>query len=457
MSLTREALEQILHRFSGRALLSSELAFAEYTHDATEIEHAPDLVVLAESPDDVCDLVKLSVQFNFPIIARGAGTGYSGGAVATHGGVVLSLEKMNRILSIDPGARTALVEPGVITHDLDLAANNHGLFYPPDPASHKESTLGGNLAECAGGLRCVKYGVTRDYVRGVVYVDYTGAIRYAGSLSQKSTSCDVMPLLIGSEGTLGIITKIELRLIPLPECTRSFLFAFDSENDAAGMVAAIRKAGIVPCALEFMDGEAIACAIEYLKPDDMPKADALLLVEVDGTAADVDREAEAVGSIARDFKPSVSRTAFSAPEREHLWQIRRELSTAVKSFSKVKTSEDVCVPISKFPQIVKSIREIGARQSLRVASFGHAGDGNLHVCFIIPELTEEILSRLSSAREELLHATLALGGTISGEHGIGFTKKKYLVEEVGEDGIELFKLIKRSFDPDNRINPGKIC
>jgi glycolate oxidase len=290
-----------------------------------------------------------------------------------------------------------------------------------------------------------------------MYVDYTGAIKYAGSLRQESTSCDVMPLLIGSEGTLSIITKIELRLIPLPECTRSFLFAFDSENDAAGMVAAIRKAGIVPCALEFMDGEAIACAIEYLKPDDMPMSDALLLVEVDGTRAEVDRDAAAVESVARDYNPVVSRAAFSLSERDRLWQIRRELSTAVKSFSKVKTSEDVCVPISKFPDIVKAIRDIGARQSLRAASFGHAGDGNLHVCFIISELTEDILSRLSSAREELLHATLALGGTISGEHGIGFTKKKYLVEEVGEDGIELFRLIKRSFDPDNRINPGKIC
>jgi glycolate oxidase len=340
---------------------------------------------------------------------------------------------MNRIIEVDPVLRTATVEAGVITHDLDLAANKHGLFYPPDPASHKESTLGGNLAECAGGLRCVKYGVTKDYVVGLEYVDSGGTLRLAGSMSDAPGIFDIVSLLIGSEGTLGIVTKMRVELLPIPESRMTLLYAFTRESDAAEAVTAIRGAGVLPCVLEFMDAGAIAAAAQHLNLKELHKAAALLLVELDGVAAQVERDAVQVISIVRKLNPVLDRQTRDESEREDMWHIRRELSTAIKSLSKVKTSEE-----------------------LNTASFGHAGDGNLHVCFIIPELSPQIIQRMESAKTQLLRTTLNMGGTISGEHGIGFTKKAFLVDEVGSDVIELSSLIKKSFDPHGLFNPGKI-
>jgi len=363
---------------------------------------------------------------------------------------------MNRIESIDPNDRTALVQPGVITHDLDLAANEFDLFYPPDPASHKESTLAGNVAECAGGLRCVKYGVTKDYVLGIEYVDYEGNVCTAGSMSDSGDNLDITSLMVGSEGTLGIVTRIHLRLLPRPKARRTFLCTFATRIDAAHTVTAIRESGVIPCVTEFMDGNAIDSVVRYLSLSDMPKAAAMLLVEVDGTADEVERDSRIVTELMARYNPVINRQTADDEEREKLWEIRRELSTAVKEYSKIKTSEDVCVPVSRFADIVTEINRIGEKHDLHTASFGHAGDGNLHVCFIIPELSDEVLRRMESAKTELLSATLEMGGTISGEHGIGFTKKDFLEREVGEDVINLFKRVKRSFDPDNLINPGKM-
>jgi glycolate oxidase len=333
---------------------------------------------------------------------------------------------MNRIIEVDPVLRTATVEAGVITHDLDLAANKHGLFYPPDPASHKESTLGGNLAECAGGLRCVKYGVTKDYVVGLEYVDSGGTLRLAGSMSDAPGIFDIVSLLIGSEGTLGIVTKMRVELLPIPESRMTLLYAFTRESDAAEAVTAIRGARV------------------------------LLLVELDGVAAQVERDAVQVISIVRKLNPVLDRQTRDESEREDMWHIRRELSTAIKSLSKVKTSEDVCVPVDRFADLVDEIQRVAKSNELNTASFGHAGDGNLHVCFIIPELSPQIIQRMESAKTQLLRTTLNMGGTISGEHGIGFTKKAFLVDEVGSDVIELSSLIKKSFDPHGLFNPGKI-
>ncbi len=430
--------------------------FMDYAHDATEIEHIPDLVIFPKSTDEVVSAVSLSRRYSFPLIARGAGTGYSGGAVATHGGVVLSIERMNSILNIDTRSRTALVESGVITYDLDLAANGHGLFYPPDPASHKESTLGGNLAECAGGLRCVKYGVTKDYVLGVEYVDYAGDVRFAGSMIDDDEVFDTTSLMIGSEGTLGIVTRMHLRLLPIPEARRTFLYTFREEVDAARAVAAVRGSGIVPCVMEFMDGNALDAVTRYLDLTDMPQAAAMLLIELDGTVAEVERDSEIVMALIPQYAPLISRQTSNAAEREKLWKLRRELSTAVKEYSVVKTSEDVCVPLTRFADLVGGIRKIGTERDLRTAVFGHAGDGNLHVCFVISEMSDDIHRRMEAAKADLLRATLRMGGTISGEHGIGFTKKDFLSLEVGDDVMEIFRLVKRSFDPDNLLNPGKI-
>lgn len=456
MALSEATIAALRESFAGRLLTRGDSEFDEYVHDATEIDHAPDLVIFPESTEEVALAAKLSRKHRFPLIARGAGTGYSGGAVATEGGVILSIERMNQIEGIDPEERTALVQPGVITYDLDLAANEYNLFYPPDPASYKESTLAGNLAECAGGLRCVKYGVTKDYVLGIEYVDYEGSIRTAGSLSASDDMFDVTSLMVGSEGTLGIVTRIQLRLLPRPKARSTFFCTFANQVDAARAVTAIRDSGVIPCVMEFMDGNAIDSVTKYLNLSDMPQAAAMLLVEIDGTAEDVDRDSRIVTESLPKFSPLVNRQTTDDDEREKLWEIRRELSTAVKEYSKIKTSEDVCVPVSRFADIVTEISRIGEKHGLHTASFGHAGDGNLHVCFIIPELSDDILHRMESAKTELLNRTLDMGGTISGEHGIGFTKKDFLEREVGEDVIDLFKRVKRSFDPDNLINPGKM-
>jgi glycolate oxidase len=456
MALDPEIISLLQKEFPHRTIPHDSNLFEDYQRDATEIDHMPDLVILPENAEEIAKAVKLSCKFRFPIIARGAGTGFSGGAVAIRGGVILSLERMNRILDVDPERRTALVEPGVITYDLDRAANKHGLFYPPDPASHKESTLGGNLAECAGGLRCLKYGVTKDYVLGIEYVDCKGDTHFAGSMNDAAEPCDVTSLMIGSEGTLGIVTKMHLRLLPMPEARRTFLYTFGEEVDAAEAVSAIRKTGIVPCVMEFMDGNALDSVVSYLNLADIPKSAAMLLVELDGTGDHVERDAKAIQSLVPQFSPVIARQTGDNDEREKLWELRRELSNAIKDNSEVKTSEDVCVPLTKFAELVSRIREIANHYDLRTASFGHAGDGNLHVCFIIPELSEGVVTRMEAAKADLLRATLDLGGTISGEHGIGFTKKDFLCEEVGEDVIELFGLVKKSFDPDNLINPGKI-
>jgi glycolate oxidase len=456
MALDPEIISLLLREFPHRTIPYDSNLFEDYQRDATEIDHRPDLVILPENAEEIARAIRLSCRFRFPIIARGAGTGFSGGAVAVHGGVILSLERMNRILDLNQKRRTALVEPGVITYELDRAANKHGLFYPPDPASHKESTLGGNLAECAGGLRCLKYGVTKDYVLGIEFLDNRGDTHVAGSMNDAAELCDVTSLMIGSEGTLGIVTKMHLRLLPMPAARCTFLYTFSEEVDAAEAVSAIRRAGIVPCVMEFMDGNALASVVSYLKLAKMPKAAAVLLVELDGTADQVERDAEAVQGLVLQFNPVIARRTSDDDERDKLWELRRELSNAIKEKSEVKTSEDVCVPLTKFAVLVSRIREIAHRYDLRTASFGHAGDGNLHVCFIVPVLSEDITTRMEAAKADLLRATLDMGGTISGEHGIGFTKKDFLCEEVGEDVIELFGLVKRSFDPDDLINPGKI-
>ncbi|MFH1892284.1 MAG: FAD-linked oxidase C-terminal domain-containing protein [Candidatus Zixiibacteriota bacterium] len=456
MPLDRDVIRILEDGFPDAVLHSDSDNFGEYLHDATEIDHTPDLVVFPRSCSQVSRLVQLANKHAFIVVARGAGTGFSGGAVATHGGVIVSIEKMNRILEIDAQNRSATVETGVITYDLDQAANRHGLFYPPDPASHRESTLGGNLAECAGGLRCLKYGVTKDYVLGLEYVDYEGNIHRTGSMSDTSESLDLASLLTGSEGTLGIVTSTQLRLLPMPESRMTFLYTFRDEVDAARAVSEIRRSGILPCAMEFMDRGAIGPVVAHLKLADMQSSTAMLLIELDGSDDDVRRDVAALMPLVRRFNPIIQRQAADDNERESLWQIRRELSTVVKALSKVKTSEDVCVPISKFADLVAEIQSIGSKHGLQTGSFGHAGDGNLHVCFIIPELTDEVRSAIEVAKAQLLRATLALGGTISGEHGIGFTKKKYLSEELGDDGIELLRIIKQSFDPGGIINPGKI-
>lgn len=445
-------------------LIKGEL-YDKCSKDATEIVHLPDAAVILKSPEDIPELIRTVRRHRSCLIARGAGTGLSGGALAEQGGVVLAFDALNHILRIDVEDRVAIVEPGVITQDLADRAAEVGLFYPPDPASVAESTIGGNVAECAGGLQCKKYGVTKDYVLGVEGYDGEGSLVRTGFFAEDETY-DLGSLLVGSEGTLLIITKIALQLIEPPEARRTFLAAFSAQQNASSVVAEIMAAGVIPAVLEFMDGDAVACSLEYLKnrgdigDNDEPPVeagvDALLLLELDGDPSTVECDRGRVSEIMQSHHSVKFVETEDKRRREYLWTLRRSLSKAVTAAAPLRVSEDVCVPPSRFPELVASVPPLGVKYQLRVNSYGHAGDGNLHVNFLASEDSPAAQERVSKAAAELFEMTIALEGTISGEHGIGICKREYLSLEIASPTLEIFRQIKSAFDPDGVINPGKI-
>jgi glycolate oxidase len=364
---------------------------------------------------------------------------------------------MNKIIEIDTDNLFAEVEPGVITAALQTAVEKHGLFYPPDPASLKFSTLGGNVAECAGGPRCVKYGVTKDYVLGLEVVLPSGDIVQTGAKTMKSVAgYDLTSLLVGSEGTLGIITRIYLKLLPMPEARRTMQAIFPSMDAAAKTVSEIIRAKIIPSTLEFIDQAAIRCVEDYLKAGLPVHAEAILIIEVDGDCEVVDKYAVKIEQICMQGGAEKVKIAQTAQEADELWKVRRSISASLLKLNPHKINEDITVPRSRVPDIIKTIREIAQRYNLINVNFGHAGDGNIHTNFMINRDDHDELERAEKAVSEIFCATVAYGGTISGEHGIGIAKAPYLPLEVGEKGIEIIKRIKRAFDPNNILNPGKI-
>jgi glycolate oxidase subunit GlcD len=421
----------------------------EYTHDATELVFMPDVLFFAETEAEIVTAVKLCREMKIPLIVRGAGTGYSGGALAINGGLLVSIERLDS-LKIDAHKKTATVGPGVITADVMKAAEARGLFYPPDPASYEESTIGGNLAENAGGLRCKKYGVTKDYVLSVRGIDSTGEIIEIGLLSPFGLT----DVLIGSEGTLFVFTEITLRLIDLPRPGKTIQATFAKAVDAASVVAEVTAAGIVPCIMEFMDGDAIECSNIYDPEHRIDGGAAMLLFETDG--ANAVAEAESIMAICRKHSPLLLSETADTQEREILWKTRRNLSHAVKQAAEAKISEDVCVPPSRLPELVALVEELGRKLSVRVNCYGHAGDGNLHVNFLGMTGSEQEEKEIEEGIEALFHKTLELGGTLSGEHGIGITKKDYLHQEFDESTLRFMKRLEKRLNPDSLLNPGKI-
>lgn len=430
-------------------------AYDDCSHDATDIIHPPLAAVAVTSSEQIPLVLKAAQKHRVPVIPRGAGTGYTGGAAAEFGGIVLALIGLNRILEIDTASKTALVEPGVITQVLADQASSVGLFYPPDPASVKESSIGGNVAECAGGLRCKKYGLTKDYVLGLEGYDVDGELIQTGILAKNQTY-DLGSILIGSEGTLAVITKIALQLIDPPQYRRTFFATFSRQSDAAEVVAGIMASGVIPSVLEFMDGDAIACTLDYLKWTDVIPAAAALVIELDGEQVAVDKETASILPIINGHQPIQFEQTEDDARRDYLWTLRRSISRAITAAAKLRVSEDVCVPPSRLPALVDSLPGLGRKYILRVNSFGHAGDGNLHVNFLATEDTLDVKARIHAAVLELFKITIAMDGTISGEHGIGTTKKPYLPIEVSTPTMELFRKLKGAFDPPNLINPGKI-
>ncbi len=431
-----------------------------YGQDETEdFSFPPEVVVKPTTTEQVSAVLKLANEHGIPVTPRGGGTGLSGGALPVHGGICLSMEKFKRIIEIDEKNYQAIVEPGVITQKFQEELESRGLFYPPDPASRGSCHLGGNLAECAGGPRAVKYGVTKDYVLGIEAVLPSGEIINTGGRVLKNvTGYNLTQLIIGSEGTLAVITKIIFRLIPLPKMRKVLLVAFSSIDDAASAVASIFQEGITPSALEFMEKSAVKAAEERLgKKFPNGEAEAQLLIEVDGNYEEsLNKDIEIIAGVVERYRPLDVLLAEDKQKVADVWALRRSMGEAVKSISVYK-EEDTVVPRANLPQLVRGVKEICGKYGITSICYGHAGDGNVHVNILKDKLSDEVWEKhIDTAIREIFQLTVSLGGTISGEHGIGWSQKSYLPIALSEAELNLMKEIKRTFDPKGILNPGKI-
>lgn len=428
-----------------------------YSYDATQMEYLPDAVVYPANAAEVAQLLKLANAELVPLFPRGAGSGFSGGSLPHKGGIVLVTTRMDRILRIDTDNLIAEVEPGVVTEDFQIAVEKLGLFYPPDPASLKFSTLGGNVAECAGGPRAVKYGVTKDFVMGLELVLPTGEIiRTGGETAKGVVGYDLTKLMCGSEGTLGVITKIIFRLLPLPEAKKTILAIFDSIDGAAMAVSAIIKAKVIPTTLEFMDHATLQCVDRRFKLGLPAEAKAVLIIEVDGDGELIEKQAGLIHGLITPFGLVQFRVAQDAEESEQLWKVRRLVSPSLRDINPTKYNEDIVVPRSRVPDIIHRIEKIRKRYDIPILNFGHAGDGNIHVNIMIDREIPGMDEKAHEAIREIFQATIDLGGTMSGEHGIGLSKAPYILMELSPDQINAMRAIKKALDPNNILNPGKI-
>ena len=449
-------LEQIV----GAAFVTrDEAALTAYGQDGLKAPRLPDVAVLPGATSEVAAIAELCHRGQVPLSVRGGGTGYSGGAVPIRGGVLMSMERFDRILEIDPRNLLVVTEPNVVTARLQAAVEQVGLFYPPDPASLDESVIGGNIAECAGGPRGFKYGTTKRYVLGLEVVLPTGEVIRTGSKAVKSVvGYDLTQLLVGSEGTLGIITQAVLRLIPLPPAHITLRATFDSIDAAVEAVDNLIQARVVPATIELVDGPCLAAVTRYLNGERLaPDGTAgLLIVEVDGTAHAVADEAHGVEAACRAAGATeVSRAADEA-ERQAIWRVRRELSPALKTIATMKLNQDVVVPRGRVPDLFRLIGDLGREFDVQIPAFGHAGDGNIHVNIMVDGADAAAVARARQAQRRLFEGVVACEGSISGEHGIGYTKLPFVSLELSPEVIALSKRIKQAFDPGGILNPGKV-
>ena len=433
----------------------------KYAHDETEdLYYLPELVMRPRTPEEISGILKICNKHRIPVTPRGGGTGLSGGALPHRGGIVLSTERLNSIIQIDERNLQVITEPGVITEVLQDAVKGKGLFYPPDPSSRGSCFIGGNVAENSGGPKAVKYGVVKDYVLNLEVVLPTGEIIWTGAnVLKNATGYNLTQLLVGSEGTLGIVTKIVLKLIPLPKYDLLMLVPFSSAENACAAVSAIFRAGFTPSGLEFMERDALLWVTRFTESsitiDDHVQAH--LLIEVDGNHQELlMQEIEAIAELMSQFECGDILFADDAQQKAELWKLRRRVGEAVKAHSIYK-EEDTVVPRAELPALLKGVKEIGNRYGFHSVCYGHAGDGNLHVNIIKGELTdEEWNGSLKDGIREIFELAKSLGGTISGEHGVGLVQKEYMSVIFDDAQMRLMKEIKTVFDPNGILNAGKI-
>lgn len=452
-----QSVIQELERIVGpEHVLTSDEDRICYSYDGQSVERLPDAIVRPVDAEQVARILVLANSAPFCVVPRGAGTGLSGGSVAVAGGVVLDLTRMNRIIEVDPGNMHAVVEPGVITAALADKAAEYGLLYAPDPGSVKVSTIGGNVAENAGGLRAIKYGVTRDYLMQVQAVAPTGEPFQGGAKTHKCvTGYDLISLLCGSEGTLGVITQTTLRLIPTPPSRKSMTATFPTASAAGAAVAGIIAARLTPATLEIIDNFTLRRIEEYAHLGLPLDAGALLLVESDGPACVVESDADACRNVLTQSGADGIISADDQRERDAIWEARRVALAALSRARPTTFLEDITVPLPKLAEMIEAVEKIARENSVQIGTFGHAGDGNLHPTILADQRDREEMARVDSAIDQIMRSALDLGGTLSGEHGIGLAKARFLETEVGRGSLEIMGRIKRALDPNGILNPGK--
>ncbi|MGE4519457.1 MAG: FAD-binding oxidoreductase [Desulfobacteraceae bacterium] len=439
-------------------VMQSESDLHSYSYDSAVLEPVtPALVVKPAHTDQLGEIVKLCSENGLPLTVRGAGTNLSGGTIPDKGGVVLLTNGLNKIIEINEQDLYAVVEPGVVTAHFAAEVSKRGLFYPPDPGSQAVSTLGGNVAENAGGLRGLKYGVTKDYIMGIDFFDAGGELIKSGSRTVKCvTGYNLGGLMAGSEGTLGVFKNIILKLIPPPKAQKAMMAVFDNADKASESVAAVIAAKIVPCTLEFLDKVTIRYVEDYTKVGLPTDAEAILLIEVDGHPAEVAEDAEKIVAICKKAGALSVKAAENSEERANLWAARRNALPALARAKPTTVLEDATVPRSKIPEMISSLNEIALKYDLTIGTFGHAGDGNLHPTILCDRRNKEEYKRVEDAVNDIFEKALSLKGTLSGEHGIGKAKSKWMEKETSRATLEYSLKMKKSVDPKNILNPGKI-
>ncbi|RME93952.1 MAG: FAD-binding protein [Verrucomicrobia bacterium] len=458
MALAREILDRLAAVLDSDDLLTATEDLIPYSFDGTAaLQQMPGCVAFVRHTDQVAKILRLAQETGTPVVTRGSGTGLSGGSLPVADSIVLCLAKMDRVAEVDRANLTLLAEAGATTQKIAEVTAEAGLFYPPDPGSMKISTIGGNVAENSGGLRGLKYGVTRNYVMGLEVVLADGEVLWTGNKCVKDVAgFSIKDLFIGSEGTLGVITRVLLRLIPKPQAKKTLLATFPRMDQAAQTVSDIIAAQIIPCTLEFLDRTTIHCVDDYAKIGLPRDCEALLLMETDGAAAVVEAEAARMEEIARNNGCQEIRVARDEEEAARLASARRTAFSALARVSPTTILEDVTVPRSELARMVRFIEETARKYHLRVGTFGHMGDGNLHPTFLTDERNREEMERVEAAFEEIFQEAIRLGGTITGEHGVGVAKKKYLPRFADAASMRVMRELKRILDPKGILNPGKV-